>query len=66
MIDNGENGLVVPIGDYMALAEAMECVISDETLAIKFIANGKKKIEEFAPNKIIEKWNNYLLKIMSV
>lgn len=63
LIDNGENGLVVPIGDYMALAEAMECVVSDETLAIKFINNGKKKIKEFVPDLIFEKWNNYLLSL---
>ena len=63
LIDNGENGLVVTIGDYMALAEAMECVVSDETLAIKFINNGKKKIKEFVPDTIFEKWNNYLLSL---
>jgi hypothetical protein len=43
----------------------LECVVSDETLAIKFIANGKKKIEEFAPNIIFEKWNNYLFKLQT-
>ena len=47
----------------MALAEAMACVVSDETLAIKFINNGKKKIKEFVPDTIFEKWNNYLLSL---
>ena len=63
LIQDHENGLLAPIGDAKALAEAMCEFASNPELAKKCGNNAKKVIERFDPKKIIDMWENYILKI---
>lgn len=62
LIDEGENGFIVPIRDYDAIAQKTIEVINDDALSESFIAKSREKLSEFAPERIFEKWNGYLTK----
>ena len=55
-ITNGENGLLVPIKDPGALANAMNCVVGDIELADKLSQNASQIRNELTLDKISEKW----------
>lgn len=59
-IKDGENGLLVPVGDTVALQKAMETIAGDERLAAEF---GKRAIdvrETFAEETIADMWHEYM------
>lgn len=56
VIKNGENGLLVPVGDANALAEAIKKVISDEKLSKKLSENAVKIKDELSLSNIARKW----------
>ena len=60
LIDNGENGFVVPIRDSLSIAKKMCEIVEDEALAEKFIEKGQEKLRCFAPERTFERWNKYL------
>ena len=63
LIRDGENGLLVPIGDEVAMAEAMEKVLSDEELAATLGNNARKLQETLAPDKIYGEWERFIRQI---
>ena len=63
LIDDNYNGNIVPFRDYHALAEKSIELLNDENKASNYINNSKRKLEEFAPSYVFEKWNNYLTNI---
>ncbi len=56
VIKDGENGLLVPVNDAEALADAMFRVVSVDGLAEKLSRNSVKIREEQSLEKIIDKW----------
>ncbi len=63
LIQDGENGLLVPKGDEIALAEAMEKILSDESLAANLGNNARKLQETLAPEKIYGEWESFIKKL---
>lgn len=63
LIQNGENGLLAPIGDARELAAAMCRFAEDRVLAQQCGENARRVIERFAPERIIDMWEAYILKI---
>ena len=63
LINDGENGFVVPCNNPQALAYAMNKVLSDNELAQKFSIEAKKISKRMESKEIAEKWiefiNNY-------
>ena len=60
LIHDHENGLLVPAGDPEAIANALGCFADDLALAERC---GKKALDvlvDYAPDHLIEKWENYL------
>ena len=57
---DGENGFIVPFRDYRKLAQRTIELIGSPTLAEKFIHNGEKKLVDFHPQMILDKWDDYL------
>ena len=55
-ITDGENGLLVPIKDADALAEAINRIISDNSLADKLSQNSSLLRDDLSLDKITEKW----------
>lgn len=64
LIQDGENGLLAPIGDTKKLAEAMCKFAENSKLSIKCGEEAKQVVERFAPDKIIDAWEEYIDKIV--
>lgn len=47
MVDDSKTGLLAPIGDAAALAEAVSRVIEDNTLAQELVTGAKEKLQSF-------------------
>ena len=60
VIQNGENGLLIPVGDEDALTESINRLIEDRQLAERLGENARKIGEIANGNAIFEQWRNYL------
>lgn len=65
LIQNGENGLLVPVDDERALADAMEAVMTDGKLGQKLGANAKRIRESGDPKRVLGEWMEYARAIMN-
>lgn len=63
MITDGENGLLVPVGDADALKNAMARMITEKGLAEKCSKNAAKIRESHSIEKISEKWLEIIQKV---
>ena len=64
LIQDHKNGLLAPIADAPALAKAM-CEFADNPeLAEKCGENAKDVVNRFAPEKIIDMWEDYISKLI--
>ena len=59
-ITDGENGLLVPVGDAAALYRAMKRVVEDEALSQSLSQNAAHLREELSLDRIAERWINVL------
>lgn len=56
IVENGKNGIIVPVADSQALANAIMKILSDKNLAEEFAENGKKRAyDNFSMKSFIEK-----------
>lgn len=60
LIQDGENGLLAPTGDFHALADAMCRFAENPELAEKCGVKAKEVVSRFEPKKIIDMWENYV------
>lgn len=63
LIENRQNGLLVPRANPEKIAEALEEYAKDEKLRIKCGMNAKLVCEKYAPNTILDMWEQYAVKI---
>lgn len=62
LVNDHENGLLVPMRDPEAMANAMSEYADNPELAIKCGQNAKKVLERFEVSKIVDMWETYLLR----
>ncbi|MFZ6035461.1 MAG: glycosyltransferase [Patescibacteria group bacterium] len=60
ILDNGKNGLLVPVGDYKAMASAVLRLLQDKKLKEKLIINGLKRAEFYSEDKSYSLWGRLL------
>lgn len=60
LIRDGENGLLTPVGDQGALAEAMRRLLADEALAARLGAEARRIRQALAPERIYGQWEAFL------
>ena len=65
LIDDNNNGFVVPVHDVDALAEKSIELIRDDEKSLSFVKNGREKLKEFDSDFIFDRWNQYLIGIVS-
>ena len=65
VIRSGENGILVPVGDGEALADAMRILADDEELRKSIGLNGRKTGEGFRKEAVAEKWLEMIRKVSS-
>ncbi len=63
LIENGENGLLVPVGDVAALTDAMFIMIERKTFAEQCGQNAKRILETHSIEKNAKAYMNFILKI---
>jgi glycosyltransferase involved in cell wall biosynthesis len=61
LINDGENGFIVPVRNPTAIAEKMCQIVENDSLANEFVTSAQAKLESFKPNLIFNKWNTFLL-----
>ncbi len=60
IIDDQESGILVPVGDYKAMADAIINILKKPELAHRFIANGRKKVRSFSIENIIDQYEKII------
>lgn len=63
LIEDGTNGLLVPVGDAYALADAFRKILENKDFEKKLGENARKIAERLAPDKVCAQWEQYLAKI---
>ena len=64
LIEDGKNGLLAPVQNPQKLADAMCHFAEDEELAERCGVEARKVIHRFAPETIVDQWENYCMKIL--
>lgn len=57
-IRNGDNGILVPVGDTVKIAEAMIMFIEDKELREKIGKRGKETVKKCERDFVMEQWKN--------
>ena len=65
LITDHENGLLAPVEDAAALAAAMCEFAEDPALAAACGDNARDVVNRFAPERIIDMWESYIVKLMN-
>lgn len=65
IIENDKNGILVPIGNYIEIANKMEKIIENKEFAKKLGAEATKIRDELQCNKIIDEWFQYILNVIN-
>lgn len=63
IIYNGENGILVPVRDERALANALKMMSADRELRRKLAEEAFKRLSDFSVEKMVNKYENVFLKI---
>ena len=63
LIEDGVNGLLVPVGDAFALSDAFRKILSDAEFAEKLGENAYNITKELNPDKVNGEWKKYLTQI---
>ena len=60
LIEHGVNGLLVPVGDAFALADAFRRIFEDREFEQKLRENARRITETLAPEQVNKKWEDHL------
>ncbi|WP_100615832.1 glycosyltransferase family 4 protein [Confluentibacter citreus] len=60
IIENGENGYLIPVGDQEMLEKRLKTLIDDEELRVKFSKNAKLTTERFHSDAVVKKWDEVI------
>ncbi len=63
ILGGNECGLISPVADWKALGENIGRMLDEDDLREKYIKAGGKRIKDFAPDRIVNELETYLLKI---
>lgn len=65
LIQNNENGLLVPVGDAEKMAEAIKRMITEKELSEKCSINAAEITDRLAPDRVYRKWERFILSVVS-
>lgn len=60
LIQDGVNGILVPVGDAYALADAFRRILEDRDFEKKLGENAREITKRLAPDKVSKEWEKYL------
>lgn len=64
IIQNNENGVLVPVGDKNALANAIIEILKKNELKNKLSTNAKKSAHKFSSEAIYKKWDYFIKRVL--
>ena len=56
LITNNETGILVPVGDYVSLANAIEIICQDYNLSVTLSENAKRRMKAYKSDMIFERF----------
>ena len=65
LIRQGENGLLVPVGDAETMAEAMDRLLSEEAFAEQLGNCAREQAVQFKPEAVFAQWKAYVESIVN-
>jgi len=65
LIDHGESGLLVPAGDYQALAESIATVLTDHRLRIHLAHGARDRAEHYSWRSVGDRIEALYAKILA-
>jgi len=60
LIENGINGILIPVDDEAALTEALDKLLSDDKYRVRMSKEAKKLIDKVHPDIVNRKWLEYI------
>jgi len=60
LIQNGENGILIPVDDAVSLERALIRLMEDDMYRERIAENAKKLIETVHPDHVNQMWLNYI------
>lgn len=63
IISNGKDGILVPVSDEKALAEALKTVLDSRETGKRFVENAHRRLVEFTPEKMVRRYEDVFLSI---
>lgn len=60
LIENGVNGILIPVDDEKALTDALDKLLSDDEYRNRLVENAKKLIKKVHPDIVNRKWLEYI------
>ena len=60
LVDDGENGILVPPADSAAMAEGVRQILADPLLAAKLSGNARRKAESLDWSVLLPRWERLL------
>lgn len=58
VLGNGNSGLLVPVGDSSALAQAIKALLADDSLRNSIVSKGIERVHEFSSQKMAQQYIN--------
>lgn len=64
IIQNGENGILVPVGNKTEMANAMDKMLADPELLKKIGRNAKESSRKFLPDAVFLQWQTFVEQVI--
>lgn len=65
VIENGTNGILIPVGDEQTLAQEMERMLEAPESAQALGARAKESAERFRPERVFEQWREFTERVIA-
>jgi glycosyltransferase involved in cell wall biosynthesis len=65
LIEDGVNGLLVPVRDTKSLSDSVYTLLQNKELRGRFVKKAEKKAEEFDTNRIVKQYESVILALRS-
>lgn len=65
VLEYGKDGLLVPVGDILAMSDALFKMLSDKKMRDDYITRGYARVKYFSKEKTLEEYKNFFRKVLA-